>query len=229
MRPFTLNSRLGLPGPTPIVLFRESTVAGHFVSLAGVKGLAPYVHVTSGRLPGPARPRAARCCCCAAPARCRTRRACGSSRSGRARLARASSSATSWHDDNALEDRELAPALTARGVVSPPVAGAARRRRGDCGPDAGAGDSEHVPQLRVDVAARRGPAAALGDRRSRLRSERARAALSGDSIGYSVQAPGRGASGNRGVGPPLPGGGCCSSAARRPHCSLPSRCSRRGA
>ncbi len=37
----TVRSKLegiGLPGPTPIVLFRESTVAGHFVSLAGVEG-----------------------------------------------------------------------------------------------------------------------------------------------------------------------------------------------
>jgi hypothetical protein len=42
---------IGLAGPTPIVLFRESTVAGHFVSLAGVHGLAPYVKLTSGRLP----------------------------------------------------------------------------------------------------------------------------------------------------------------------------------
>ena len=50
---------IGLPGPTPIVLFRESTVAGHFVSLAGVEGLAPYVHLTSGRLPRECTP--ARC------------------------------------------------------------------------------------------------------------------------------------------------------------------------
>ena len=50
----TARSRLagiGLPGPTPIVLFRESTVAGHFVSLAGVEGLASHVTLTSGRLP----------------------------------------------------------------------------------------------------------------------------------------------------------------------------------
>ena len=47
-------------GPTPIVLFRESTVAGHFVSIAGVDGLAPYVRLTTGTSrvvlhPGPLR------------------------------------------------------------------------------------------------------------------------------------------------------------------------------
>lgn len=44
-------SGLGLDGPTPLVLVRESTVAGHFVGLTAVDGLAPYVIVRSGRLP----------------------------------------------------------------------------------------------------------------------------------------------------------------------------------
>ena len=44
-------ARIDLPGPTRIALFRESTVAGHFVSLAAVEGLAPHVRLTSGRLP----------------------------------------------------------------------------------------------------------------------------------------------------------------------------------
>jgi hypothetical protein len=44
-------SDLSLPGPTPLVLMRESTVAGRFVGLAGVDGLAPHVIVRSGRLP----------------------------------------------------------------------------------------------------------------------------------------------------------------------------------
>jgi len=54
-----VRSRLGgiaLPRPTPLVLFRESTVAGHFVSLAGVDGLGRFVRLTSGRLPRPCTP-----------------------------------------------------------------------------------------------------------------------------------------------------------------------------
>ncbi|HEY7380969.1 MAG TPA: hypothetical protein VH572_07150, partial [Gaiella sp.] len=49
-------SDVGLAGPTPIVLFRESTVAGRFVGLAAVDGLAPHVLVRSGRLPARCRP-----------------------------------------------------------------------------------------------------------------------------------------------------------------------------
>ncbi|MGH3133873.1 MAG: hypothetical protein ACRDNY_09090 [Gaiellaceae bacterium] len=42
---------LPLAGPTPLVLFRESTVGGRFVGLAGVDRLAPHVILRSGRLP----------------------------------------------------------------------------------------------------------------------------------------------------------------------------------
>ncbi len=42
---------LSLPGPTELVLFRESTVAGHFVGIAAVEGLAEHVILRSGRLP----------------------------------------------------------------------------------------------------------------------------------------------------------------------------------
>ncbi len=38
-------------GPTALALFRESTIAGRFVGLAGVDGLAPHVILRSGRLP----------------------------------------------------------------------------------------------------------------------------------------------------------------------------------
>jgi hypothetical protein len=41
----------GLGEPAPLVLFRESTIAGHFVGLAAVDGLAPHVLLRSGRLP----------------------------------------------------------------------------------------------------------------------------------------------------------------------------------
>jgi hypothetical protein len=39
------------PGPTRLVLFRESTVAGRFVGIAGVDGLREHVVLRSGRLP----------------------------------------------------------------------------------------------------------------------------------------------------------------------------------
>ncbi len=41
------------PGPRRLVLIRESTVAGRFVGLAAVDGLAPHVQLRSGRLPRP--------------------------------------------------------------------------------------------------------------------------------------------------------------------------------
>ena len=44
-------------GPTPLALFRESTIAGRFVGLAGVDGLAPHVILRSGRLPQRCSPR----------------------------------------------------------------------------------------------------------------------------------------------------------------------------
>jgi hypothetical protein len=43
--------RLELGRPIPLVLVRESTVAGRFVGLAAVEGLAPHVTLRSGRLP----------------------------------------------------------------------------------------------------------------------------------------------------------------------------------
>ena len=42
---------VGLDGPTPLVLFRESTVAGRYVGITAVDGLAPHVILRSGRLP----------------------------------------------------------------------------------------------------------------------------------------------------------------------------------
>ncbi len=44
-------SDLGLGEPTPLLLVRESTVAGHFVGLAAVDGVAEHVTLRSGRLP----------------------------------------------------------------------------------------------------------------------------------------------------------------------------------
>jgi hypothetical protein len=44
-------SDVGLDGPTPLVLFRESTVAGRFVGITAVEGVAEHVILRSGRLP----------------------------------------------------------------------------------------------------------------------------------------------------------------------------------
>ncbi len=50
---------IGLGRPVSLVLFRESTLAGRFVGLGAVDGLAPFVELESGRLPR--RCTAARC------------------------------------------------------------------------------------------------------------------------------------------------------------------------
>ena len=199
----TVRSKLegiGLPGPTPIVLFRESTVAGHFVSLAGVKGLAPYVHLTSGRLP--------REC---TPARCEVLLLRGTGALPDApglRLVKVGTatlrSSQLFGDflaptDNALEDRELAPALQQGAGYHRPPPGAARRRRGDRSPHAGTGDREHLPQLRLGVADRRRPAATLADRRPRPRSEQVRAALVRRLDRLQRAGSGRGAAGHGAV------------------------------
>jgi hypothetical protein len=44
-------SGIGLAGPVPLLLSRESTVAGHFVGITAVDGVAPHVVLRSGRLP----------------------------------------------------------------------------------------------------------------------------------------------------------------------------------
>jgi hypothetical protein len=42
---------LGLDGPSRLVLFRESTVAGHYVGITAVDDLTPHVVLRSGRMP----------------------------------------------------------------------------------------------------------------------------------------------------------------------------------
>ena len=130
-------------------------------------------------------------CGCAATARCRTRPGLRLVQVGTATLR----SSQLFGDflaptDNALADREVAPAAAAGRRVPPPAAGAARRRRGDRGAHPGAGGREHLPELRLGLAARGRAAAAVADRRPRRRgaSRRGRPCPA-DSIGYSVQAP----------------------------------------
>ena len=41
----------GLDGPTPLILFRESTVAGRFVGITAIDGVQEHVLLRSGRLP----------------------------------------------------------------------------------------------------------------------------------------------------------------------------------
>jgi hypothetical protein len=181
---------IGLPGPAPVVLFRESTVAGHFVSLAGVEGLGAYVQLKSGRLPH-------RC----TPARCEVVRLRGRGTLPNApglRLVEVGTatlrSSQLFGDflaptDNALADREAAPILQQGATYHRP-------------PPAPLVVAEGIETLT------RAPAVAntyrsyawmwpLQAGRPRLwqiddvagKSERARAALSAGSIGFSVQAP----------------------------------------
>ena len=49
-------AELGIDGPTPLVLFRESTVAGRYVGLTAVEGVTDHVTLRSGRLPRTCRP-----------------------------------------------------------------------------------------------------------------------------------------------------------------------------
>jgi FtsX-like permease family len=183
-------SDIALPGPTPIVLFRESTVAGHFVSLAGVEGLAAHVKLASGRLPR-------RC----TPERCEVVRLRGAGALPDApglRLVEVGTgtlrSSRLFGDflaptDNALADREVAPAFQESARYHRPA------------------PAPLVVAEGIDALVR-APALAntyrsyawvwpLASGRPRLwqiddlvgRSEQARASLSAESIGYSVQAP----------------------------------------
>jgi hypothetical protein len=107
---------LPLPTPTPLLLVRESTVAGRFVGLAAVDGLAPHVTLRSGRLPR--RCTARRC----EVLRLRGRGALPNARGlrlvevGTARLrSRQLFGDFLESTDNATEDAELAPALRESG------------------------------------------------------------------------------------------------------------------
>jgi FtsX-like permease family len=44
-------SGFGFDGPIPLILFRESTVAGHYVGISAVDGVGPNVMLRTGRLP----------------------------------------------------------------------------------------------------------------------------------------------------------------------------------
>lgn len=111
-----------LAGPTPLVLFRESTVAGRFVGIAGVEGLSGRVLVRSGRLP--------RTC---APRRCEVLRLRGAGRLPDApglRLVEVGTGTLRSRQlfgdfleptDNATADAEVAPALRESGRYHRPA------------------------------------------------------------------------------------------------------------
>ena len=119
--------------------------------------------------------------------------------------------------DNALADREIAPAMQQARRVSPPAAGAARRRRRDR-----AAHPVRPALSRTRTAATRGYGRSRRVRRgcgrstiSSARSEHARAALSEPSRSASACRR-RWRSCERPSGPrPWPDAGSCSSAARR--------------
>lgn len=181
---------LGLPGPTRIVLFRESTVAGHFVSLAGVEGLATHVVLKSGRLPR-------RC----TPTRCEVLRLRGVGtlpnvpglrlvEVGTATLR----SSRLFGDflaptDNALADREVALAVRqAAAYHRPPPAPLVVAEGIEALTRAPATANTYRSYAWVWPLAAGQPRLWQIDRLVG-ESERARAALTAGSIGYSVQAP----------------------------------------
>ena len=181
---------LGLPGPTAIALFRESTVAGHFVAIAGVDGLASHVQLKTGRLPH-------RC----TPARCEVLRLRGTGQLPNApglRLVQVGTGSLRSRQlfgdflpptDNALADREISPSIQQAVSYHRP-------------PPAPLVVADGIVPLTVAPALSRTyrsyawvwPLRAGAPRLWRIddlvaRTDRARAALSGRSIGFSVQAP----------------------------------------
>ena len=172
------------------MLFRESTVAGHFVSLAGVEGLARYVRLSSGRLP--------RAC---TPARCEVLRLRGKGALPDApglRLVQVGTgtlrSSQLFGDflaptDNALDDREVAPVLQqASGYHRPPPAPLVVAE--------GIGALTRAPAVANTYRSYAWvwPLAAGQPRLWEIdrlvgTSERSRAALTAASGGFSVQAP----------------------------------------
>ena len=223
--------RLGLPGPTAIVLFRESTVAGHFVSLAGVEGLAPLRQADERTAPTPVRAAtAARSCGCAGTGTLPDAPGLRLVEVGTATLR----SSQLFGDflaptDNALEDREVAPALQQGAAYHrPPPAPLVVAEGIDVLTRAPAVANTYRSYAWVWPLAA-GPAAALADRRPRRR-ERARPGCALGCVDRLQRAgPRRGAARSRACGHRRPAGGSCSSAARRPHCSSRSRYWRPGA
>ena len=145
----------GLDGPTPLILFRESTVAGRFVGITAIDGVDEHVILRSGRLP--------RTC---TPDRCEVLRL-----RGRGSVAErpGPSDRRGRHGNAALAPalRRLPP-LERRGDrgrdrpararrderVPPTSAGATRRRRGPRRARVGGGARPHLPHVRVGLANR---------------------------------------------------------------------------
>ena len=216
------------PGePVPIVLVREATLGGAFVGLAAVDGLGAARPAPLGTPAPRVHARAVRGAAAAGRGRLPTCRACASSQVGTATLR----SRQLFGDflaptDNALEDAELAPALSdARSTTARPRA--ARRGRGRRRARLVARARPRVPQLRLGAAARR--------RTPRLwqidglvgEADRARAELQARSPRGRSRFRRR-SSARPSATRPSRAGGSCSSAARRRRCSSRSRSWPRG-
>ena len=160
---------------TGLVLFRETTIAGSFAGLGGVERLRERVTLRSGRLPQPIPGSAAS----AAPPRRRE----DFPRPEGLRLVevgeavrRPSSSATSSPPPTTRSSTRVSPVIArAAGQHRPPPPPSSWPRVSRCSPGRLA---RRLPKLRLGGAARSGPAAALGGRRSRRgrRTGRLRAA-----------------------------------------------------
>ncbi len=117
-------ARAGAPTPVPLVLYRETTIAGSFAGLGGVDGLDRFVELRSGHLPG-----------ACVPERCEVLRLRGAGALPQPpglRLVEVGEAALRSRElfgdflaptDNALADAEVSPSLAAAaGYHRPPPA-----------------------------------------------------------------------------------------------------------
>ncbi len=181
---------LGLGRPTPLVLFRESTIAGRFAGLAGVDGLTPFVHLRSGRLPR-------RC----TPRRCEVLRLRGAGRIPNAAGLRLVEVGTATlrsralfgdflaPTDNALADREIAPALQAAAGYHRPAPAPLLLAEGVAALSASPSLADAYRSYAWVWPLRSGAPRSWQIDALARRVDRARAGLSAGSASFAVQAP----------------------------------------
>ncbi len=189
---------VGLAGPSSLVLFRESTVAGRFAGLAAVDGLAPHVVLRSGRLPR-------RC----TPARCEVLRLRGEGADperprsptrrgghGNAPLQRPLRGLSLTDRQRARRPRGCAGAAERVGLPPTRPGAAARGGRRRCARCL-TGARRHLPQLRVGVAASIRCSPYVGNRRIRAPGRAGRRRARRDVVVLRGAGARRGAPGGR--------------------------------
>ena len=158
----------GLDGPTPLILFRESTVAGRFVGITAIDGVDEHVILRSGRLPRTCTPDRCEVHPLARP-RSVAERPGPSDRRGRHGNAALAPALRRLPPLERCGNRRRDRPTRARGDerVPPTSAGATRRRRGAHRARVGGGARPHVPHVRVGLAYRPRQSSPLGRRRAR--------------------------------------------------------------